>query len=251
MKRKIIPCLDIKAGRVVKGVNFVNLKDMGSPVELAKYYTDQGADELVFLDITRSQDQHALMLETIQAVTSVIDIPLTVGGGIQTLEDAEAVLKAGASKVSMASAAVRQPALINQISQKFGSSRLTIAIDTAYDAQIDDYYIYSQGGKQKEEYTLLDWAREVEKRGAGSLLITSIHHDGVKNGFDLKALELVSQAVTIPIIASGGAGSMEDFIQLFKQTQVEAGLAASIFHQGTVLIPQLKERLTAEGIEVE
>lgn len=250
MKRKIIPCLDIKAGRVVKGINFVNLKDMGSPLELAKYYSDQGADELVFLDITRSQDQHALMLETIKEVTSVIDIPLTVGGGIQTLADAEAVLNAGASKVSIASAAVRQPELINQISQKFGSARITIAIDTAYDSEAKDYFIYTQGGKEKENYTLVDWSREAEKRGAGSLLITSIHHDGVKNGFDLPALELVSQAVTIPLIASGGAGSSDDFIELFKQTQIEAGLAASIFHQGTVLIPQLKKILTAEGIEI-
>lgn len=250
MKHKIIPCLDIKDGRVVKGVNFVDLKDMGNPVEMARYYSEQGADELVFLDITRSDDRHQLMLETVRQVTEAIDIPLTVGGGIQTLEEVAALLAVGASRVSVASAAIANPELINQISEQFGSDSLVIAVDTAFDEESGDYYIYSQGGKKREAYTLSEWSIEAEQRGAGALLITSIQHDGVKEGFDINGLALASQVVTIPIIASGGAGSIDDFIELFQETTIKSGLAASIFHQKTVLIPKLKERLREEGIEI-
>lgn len=250
MMRNIIACLDIKDGRVVKGVNFVQLRDMGDPVELARYYSEQGADELVFLDITRSDDHHQLMLDTIRRVSEAIEIPLTVGGGISSVEEAAALLEAGANKVSISSAAIRQPDLINQISEAFGSNSLTIAIDTAYDVTQNDYFIYSQGGRQQENRTVADWAKEVEARGAGSLLVTSIQHDGVKKGFDIEGLNQVKQAVNIPVIASGGAGSIQDFIELFQQTDVEAGLAASIFHQNIVEIPILKNTLIKEGIDV-
>lgn len=250
MMRNIIACLDIKDGRVVKGVNFVELRDMGDPVELARYYSEQGADELVFLDITRSDDHHQLMLDTIRRVSEAIEIPLTVGGGISSVEEAAALLEAGANKVSISSAAIRQPDLINQISEAFGSNSLTIAIDTAYDVTQNDYFIYSQGGRQQENRTVADWAKEVEARGAGSLLVTSIQHDGVKKGFDIEGLNQVKQAVNIPVIASGGAGSIQDFIELFQQTDVEAGLAASIFHQNIVEIPILKNTLIKEGIDV-
>lgn len=250
MMRKIIACLDIKDGRVVKGVNFVNLRDMGNPVELAQYYSNQGVDELVFLDIARSDDRHDLMLQTIREVTQAIEIPLTVGGGITSVEEVAALLAAGADKVSISSAAIRRPDLINEVSHRFGPERLTLAIDTGYDETADDYYIYSQGGRQKENWTLTAWAKEVEKRGAGSLLITSIQHDGVKQGFDLAGLKKVKEAVKIPVIASGGAGQIKDFVNLFQQTDIEAGLAASIFHQQTVKVPELKANLKAEGIEV-
>lgn len=249
--RKIIACLDIKDGRVVKGINFVNLRDMGNPVELAQYYSTQGADELVFLDITRSDDKHDLMLQTIREVTQAVEIPLTVGGGITSVEEVTTLLEAGADKVSISTAAIRQPNLINEVSAQFGSERLTIAIDTGYDEASGDYYIYSQGGRQKEDWTLTAWAKEAEQRGAGALLVTSIQHDGVKQGFDLTGLKKVKEVVSIPVIASGGAGQIKDFVDLFQQTEIEAGLAASIFHQQTVKLPELKAKLKTEGIEVK
>lgn len=250
MKKKIVACLDVKDGRVVKGVNFQGLRDMGDPIQLAHFYDKQGADELVLLDISRSDDKHALMLDIIQEISKDITIPLTVGGGIESLDEVASILEAGASKVSISSAAVADPDLINRIAAKFGSDKLTIAIDTAYDDNLADYFIHTKGGKQREEVSLTDWAREVARRGAGSLLITSIKHDGVKQGFDIKGLNKVASTVSIPIIASGGAGSIDHFVDLFKETNIESGLAASIFHQETVSIEALKAQLKEEGIEI-
>lgn len=248
--KKIIPCLDIKNGRVVKGVNFEGLKDMGDPVSLAKKYSNEGADELVFLDITRTTEGHGLLLESIQAVKEVINIPLTVGGGVQSIEDIERLLKTGADRVAISSQAVKTPEFIDEACQTFGSDVITIAIDAGFDAEAKDYYIYTQAGQKKEEKTLMEWAQEVTKRGAGRLLITSIDRDGVQEGFDLEGLNHVKSAVDTFVIASGGAGSAHDFVRLFKETKVEAGLAASIFHQDNVSIQTLKETLRAEGIDV-
>lgn len=249
--RKIIPCLDIKNGRVVKGINFEGLRDMGDPVTLAKKYSDNGADELVFLDITRTTEGNSLLLESIQKVKKVISIPLTVGGGVQSLEDIKKLLEAGADRVAISSQAVKTPNFINQASDAFGSDVVTIAIDAGFDSDAKDYFVYTQAGKQKEDDRLVDWAEEVISRGAGRLLITSIDRDGVQEGFDLESLKLVREKVDAFIIASGGAGSSEDFVRLFKETSVEAGLAASIFHQDKVHIQELKESLRAEGIEIE
>lgn len=247
--KKIIPCLDIKDGRVVKGVEFVDLKDMGDPVELARLYKEQGADELVFLDISKTTEGHDLMLESIRAVKEAIgDLPLTIGGGIASTEDVQAILGTGADKVSIASAAIRQPDLINQVAERFGSDKLCIALDVDFDEEAGDYFIYSKGGKQKEGIKAFDWIKEVTERGAGSLLITSISHDGSYKGFDINFLKEASQMVDTPIIASGGAGSIDDFVDLFQETDVAAGLAASIFHKGQVNIQDLKARLEKEGI---
>lgn len=248
--KKIIPCLDIKNGRVVKGVQFVDLEDKGDPVELAQKYADQGADEIVFLDITRTTDGHQAMFDLITRVKAVMpDIPLTVGGGISSLSDVEAILQAGADKVSVASAAVKNPDLINEIVNQFSSDVLTIALDVDQNEADGYYYVYTQGGQKKEDIKAMDWLKEVESRGAGSLLITSIPADGSKAGFDLKFLEEASQLVSIPIIASGGAGNIDHFVDLFKQTDVAAGLAASIFHNGTVNIQDLKDKLRQEGVD--
>ena len=249
--RKIIPCLDIKNGRVVKGINFEGLRDMGDPVTLAQKYNEAGADELVFLDITRTTEGNSLLLDSIQKVKQAISIPLTVGGGVQSLEDIEKLLEAGADRVAIASQAVKTPDFINQASQQFGSDVVTIAIDAGFDEVAGDYFIYTQAGQQKEAYRLVDWAKEVISRGAGRLLITSIDRDGVQEGFDLESLVRVKNEVDAFIIASGGAGGVEDFVRLFKETSVEAGLAASIFHQETVHIQDLKESLRAEGIDLE
>lgn len=249
--KKIIPCLDIKNGRVVKGINFKGLRDMGDPVTLAKKYSDDGADELVFLDITRTTEGHSLLLESIKKVKEVISIPLTVGGGVQTLEDIEKLIEAGADRVAIASQAVKTPDFINQASKQFGSDVVTIAIDAGFDEEAGDYFIYTQAGKQKEAYRLVDWASEVISRGAGRLLITSIDRDGVQEGFDLESLKRVKEKVDSFVIASGGAGSIEDFIKLFKETSIEAGLAASIFHQGKLHIQDLKEALRVEGVDTK
>ena len=251
MIRKIIPCLDIKDGRVVKGVNFAGLRDMGDPVQLARKYGEAGADELVFLDITRTTEGHALLLEQINAVKQAISIPLTVGGGVQSLQDIERLLQAGADRVAISSQALKTPDLINLASGTYGSEVITIAIDTAFDAAADDYFVYTQAGQRKEALSLISWAAEAVERGAGRLLITSIDRDGVQQGFDLTSLQQVKAALDVFVIASGGAGSMADFVQLFKETTVEAGLAASIFHQDIVDIQELKETLRAEGIEVQ
>lgn len=248
--KKIVPCLDFKDGKVVKGVNFVGLKEMGDPVEFAKKYEATGADELVFLDISKTQDGHQLLLDTIQAISSQISIPFIVGGGIATLDDIKEVLKAGASKVSIGSQALKNPEFITQASQAVGKEKIIVAIDMKRDSDTNQAFVYTRGGTQKTNKDALEWVKECQALGAGELMITSMDHDGVQTGFDIDFLKQASQAVDIPIIASGGAGSIQDFVDLFKKTSVVSGLAASIFHQDKVSIKELKETLVHEGIQV-
>lgn len=246
--KKIIPCLDTRDGKLVKGVHFVDVKELGDPVDFAKKYSDAGADELVILDITKTTDGHQLRTQMIADVANAIDIPLTVGGGIASVQDIQDALDAGASKVGINSAAVKNPDFINEAVAKFGSDAVTIAVDMAYDEAKGDYFVYTNAGQTQIDINALEWCKECEERGAGALLITSIDTDGAYTGFDIPFLKLASEAVSIPIIASGGASGIQDFIDLFKQTNLEAGLAASIFHKGEVAIEDLKAALIAEGI---
>lgn len=247
--KKIIPCLDTRDGKLVKGVHFVDVKELGDPVDFAKKYSDAGADELVILDITKTTDGHQLRTQMIADVANAIDIPLTVGGGIASIEDIQDALDAGASKVGINSAAVKNPDFINEAVAKFGSDAVTIAVDMAYDEAKGDYFVYTNAGQTQIEINALEWCKECEERGAGALLITSIDTDGAYTGFDIPFLKLASETVSIPIIASGGASGIQDFIDLFQQTNLEAGLAASIFHKGEVAIEDLKAALIAEGID--
>lgn len=246
--KKIIPCLDTRDGKLVKGVHFVDVKELGDPVDFAKKYSDAGADELVILDITKTTDGHQLRTQMIADVANAIDIPLTVGGGIASVQDIQDALDAGASKVGINSAAVRKPDFINEAVAKFGSDAVTIAVDMAYDEAKGDYFVYTNAGQTQIDINALEWCKECEERGAGALLITSIDTDGAYTGFDMPFLKLASEDVSIPIIASGGASGIQDFIDLFQQTNLEGGLAASIFHKGEVAIEDLKAALIAEGI---
>ncbi|ALZ88350.1 MULTISPECIES: imidazole glycerol phosphate synthase subunit HisF [Aerococcus] len=247
--KKIIPCLDTRDGKLVKGVHFVDVKELGDPVDFAKKYSDAGADELVILDITKTTDGHQLRTQMIADVANAIDIPLTVGGGIASVQDIQDALDAGASKVGINSAAVKNPDFINEAVAKFGSDAVTIAVDMAYDEAKGDYFVYTNAGQTQIDINALEWCKECEERGAGALLITSIDTDGAYTGFDIPFLKLASETVSIPIIASGGASGIQDFIDLFQQTNLEAGLAASIFHKGEVAIEDLKAALIAEGID--
>lgn len=247
--KKIIPCLDTRDGKLVKGVHFVDVKELGDPVDFAKKYSDAGADELVILDITKTTDGHQLRTQMIVDVANAIDIPLTVGGGIASVQDIQDALDAGARKVGINSAAVKNPDFINEAVAKFGSDAVTIAVDMAYDEAKGDYFVYTNAGQTQIDINALEWCKECEERGAGALLITSIDTDGAYTGFDIPFLKLASETVSIPIIASGGASGIQDFIDLFQQTNLEAGLAASIFHKGEVAIEDLKEALIAEGID--
>ena len=248
-KKRIIPCLDISGGRTVKGVNFVNLRDAGDPIELAKHYSDSGADELVFLDISATQEKRQTLVALVKKVAAVIDIPLTVGGGISSLEQAQTLLDSGADKVSINSAAVREPELINELSLAFGSKRITVAIDAKKIG--DKWRVFLMGGKGQTELELLTWAKEMERRGAGEILFTSMDHDGTKNGFPCDILAELSSAVSIPIIASGGAGKSSDFLEVFTQGKADAALAASVFHFGDINIQELKKSLQESGVLVE
>ena len=228
LTKRIIPCLDIKDGRTVKGVNFINLRDAGDPVELATKYAYQNADELVFLDISATEQKRKTLAELVLRIAAAIDIPFTVGGGIGSIEDVSVLLKNGADKVSINSAAVKRPNLINEVATRFGNQCLVVAIDAK---QINnDWKIHLVGGKEATKIDLFEWAREVENRGAGEILFTSMDHDGTKNGFANKALAKLSETVNIPIIASGGAGTIEHFTEVFKIGNADAALAASIFH---------------------
>ncbi|WP_016896643.1 imidazole glycerol phosphate synthase subunit HisF [Aerococcus viridans] len=247
--KKIIPCLDTRDGKLVKGVHFVDVKELGDPVDFAKKYSDAGADELVILDITKTTDGHQLRTQMISDVANAIDIPLTVGGGIASVQDIQDALDAGASKVGINSAAVKNPDFINEAVAKFGSDAVTIAVDMAYNEAKGDYFVYTNAGQTQIDINALEWCKECEERGAGALLITSIDTDGAYTGFDIPFLKLASETVSIPIIASGGASGIQDFIDLFQQTNLEAGLAASIFHKGEVAIEDLKAALIAEGID--
>jgi len=247
--KKIIPCLDVRNGRVVKGVKFDGITDVSSPVELAKLYSDSGADELVFYDITASTEERELFTDILKHVIESISVPLTVGGGINTLDDCERIFDCGASKVSINSGALKNPKLISEAAKKYGSERIVLSADIK---PVDsEYYVFTKGGKESTELDAIEWVKQGENLGAGELVINSIDTDGMKNGFDIPLLEEVCKAVSIPITASGGAGSIEDFITLFKTLpQINAGLAASIFHFGIVNIPELKQALQENKISV-
>ncbi|MBL4905544.1 MAG: imidazole glycerol phosphate synthase subunit HisF [Flavobacteriaceae bacterium] len=248
LSKRIIPCLDIKNGRTVKGVNFVNLKDAGDPVELAKAYAAEGADELVFLDISATEEQRKTLTELVLKVAEHIDIPFTVGGGISTVADVSALLNSGADKVSINSSAVKNPQLINELADKFGSQCITVAIDAK---RINgDWIVHLVGGKVPTELNLFDWAVGVAERGAGELLFTSMENDGTKDGFANEALSTLSKLVNIPIIASGGAGTKQHFMDAFILGKADAALAASVFHFNEIEIQDLKETLSRNGITV-
>ncbi|MCR8556430.1 imidazole glycerol phosphate synthase subunit HisF [Mucilaginibacter sp. BJC16-A38] len=248
LAKRIIPCLDVKDGRTVKGVNFVDLRDAGDPVELAWNYSQQGADELVFLDITATVERRKTMVELVKAVARQINIPFTIGGGINEIADADALLNAGADKISINSAAVRNPALIDELARAFGVQFVVIAVDTRVIANKN--IVHLNGGRLPTEKETLDWILEAESRGAGEILLTSMDHDGTKAGFDNHFLKQVNNAVNIPVIASGGAGSVQHFVDVFEQSNVDAALAASVFHYGEILIPDLKKILRRNNIEV-
>lgn len=246
--KRIIPCLDVKNGRVVKGMSFVNLIDAGDPVEAAVQYDNQGADELVLLDITASSDERNIIIDIVERVANSIFIPFTVGGGIRSVDDFNALLRAGADKVSVNSAAVLRPDIINEASYKFGSQCVVAAIDAKRKG--DSWEVYINGGRKPMGIDAVEWAVECERRGAGEILLTSMDEDGQKNGYDLQLTSAVSKSVGIPVIASGGAGALEHFKDAFTVGKADAVLAASLFHFGEIPIPKLKEYLNNEGISV-
>ena len=248
LTKRIIPCLDIKNGRTVKGVNFVDLKDAGDPVELAKKYSEEGADELVFLDISATEERRKTLVDLVRNVAKTINIPFTVGGGISSVEDVSILLKNGADKVSINSSAVKNPNLINELAQEFGSQCVVVAIDAK--KINEEWIVHLVGGRVPTELNLFDWAIEVEKRGAGEILFTSMNNDGTKNGFANEALAKLSKMVNIPIIASGGAGTKEHFVDTFIDGKADAALAASVFHFQEIEIPELKQYLKKQNIEV-
>ena len=250
LTKRIIPCLDVKDGRTVKGVNFVNLRDAGDAVELGALYAQQGADELVYLDITATVDGRSTFIDLVKRVAQSINIPFTVGGGISSIEDVSALLHAGADKVSINSSAVKNPALINELALEFGSQCIVVAIDTRYiqTSQGFEHIVHTHGGRKPTELRTIQWAKEVEERGAGELLLTSMDADGTKNGFALELTSLISGNAGIPVIASGGAGSMEHFYDVFTTGKADAGLAASIFHFREIDNPELKTYLKSKQI---
>lgn len=248
LAKRIIPCLDVKNGETVKGTNFVNLRSAGDPVELGKAYSNAGADELVYLDITASHEGRKTFTDMVTRVAQEINIPFTVGGGINAIEDVDRMLSAGADKVSINSAALRRPEFIDEIASHFGSQVCVCAIDARHDA--DGWHCYLNGGRIRVERTLMDWAKEVADRGAGEILFTSMDHDGVKQGFANEALAELAETLPIPIIASGGAGAKEHFRDAFLIGKADAALAASVFHFGEIPIPELKEYLRNENINV-
>lgn len=249
LAKRIIPCLDIKNGMTVKGIKFVGIKEVGDPVELGALYAQQGADELVFLDITATHEGRKTFVDLVKRIAQHINIPFTVGGGISEIKDAEALLNAGADKISINSSAVRNPQLINDMARNFGSQFVVVAIDAKH-FEGDEWIVTVNGGRIPTEKRLFPWAKEAEERGAGEILFTSMDHDGVKQGFANQALAKMSTELSIPIIASGGAGSMEHFKDVFTMGKADAGLAASIFHYKEIAIPDLKRYLQAEGINV-
>ncbi len=249
LAKRIIPCLDIKDGSTVKGTNFVNLRQAGDPVELARRYSEQGADELVFLDITASHEGRKTFTHMVERVAEAINIPFTVGGGVNELSDVDRLLSAGADKVSLNSAALRRPELINEITSRYGSQVCVVAID-ARQEEDGRWRCYLNGGRVPVERTLFDWAHEAQERGAGEILFTSMNHDGVKQGFANEALRQLSDSLNIPIIASGGAGAMEHFRDTFALGHSDAALAASVFHFGQIGIPELKQYLQKQHINV-
>ena len=248
LKKRIIPCLDIRDGRTVKGVNFENIIDAGDPIELAKRYVIESADELVFLDITATLEKRKTLTELVTRIASEINIPFTVGGGINSIEDAKAIIDAGADKISINSAAILDPNLISEIAKNYGSQCVVVAIDTKY---VDgEWMVFRNGGKIAANLKAVDWAKTAANLGAGEILLTSMNNDGTKDGFACDITKQISDAVSIPVIASGGAGTMQDFTDVFQQTKATGALAASVFHFGEIAIPDLKQFLATQNIPI-
>ena len=248
LKKRIIPCLDIKNGRTVKGINFIDIKDAGDPVELAKRYVEQGADELVFLDITATIENRKTLIELVKKIAREINIPFTVGGGISSIDDVSEIIKAGADKVSINSSAVKTPQLITEIASQFGSQCVVVAIDTKF--VNEEWIVFVNGGRKPTTLRAIKWAKQVETLGAGEILLTSMNNDGTKSGFAIDLTNSISKAVNIPVIASGGAGEKRHFKELFENTEAGAGLAASIFHYGEIPIPELKQYLQNKKLSI-
>lgn len=248
LAKRIIPCLDVKDGKTVKGINFVNFRDAGDPVELGVRYSEQGADELVFLDITASYEERKTFTELVKRIAANINIPFTIGGGINELSDVDRLLNAGADKISVNSTAIRNPKIIEEIAKNFGSQVCVCAIDANFEDDI--WSCYTSGGRNKTDKELFSWAKEAENLGAGEILFTSMNHDGVKTGYANEALRKLSDSLNIPIIASGGAGAMEHFKDVFVEGKADAALAASVFHFGEIKIKDLKEYLKEQNINV-
>ncbi len=249
LAKRIIPCLDVNNGRVVKGVNFVDIRDAGDPVELARFYSDQGADEVVFLDITATSDGRRSVMDVIENTGKQVFVPLTVGGGIRSVADFQEILRAGADKISVNSAAVKQPELITQAAERFGSQCVVLAIDGKSRGD-GTWEVVIAGGRIRTGLDVVDWAKRAEALGAGEILLTSMDADGTQAGFDIAMTRAVTEAVGIPVIASGGAGCLQDFAEVFEQTGCDAALAASLFHYGTLTVPQVKDYLRARNIPV-
>jgi len=249
LTKRIIPCLDIKDGRTVKGTNFINLRDAGDPVELGALYAKEGADELVFLDITATIEKRKTLSELVNKIAHHVNIPFTVGGGISSLEDVNVLLQNGADKISVNTSAFKNPQLINELSKEFGSQCVVLAIDTKKEVD-GEWYVYLNGGRTKTDKKCFDWAKEAVDRGAGEILLTSMNHDGTKNGFAIEITKLLSETLSVPIIASGGAGNMEHFVEVFEKAFADAALAASIFHFKEIPIPDLKQFLHRQNISV-
>lgn len=248
LAKRIIPCLDIQDGQTVKGVNFVNIREAGDPVVLGKAYADQGADELVFLDITATVENRATLVSLVKKIARNINIPFTVGGGIRSVEDVKVLLDAGADKISVNSSAVDRPDLINELADNFGKQCVVVAIDSKFTGK--EWQVYIHGGRTPVDLWTVPWAKEVERRGAGEILLTSMNHDGTKDGFALDITRVLSDTLTIPIIASGGAGTEQHFIDVFSEGKADAALAASIFHFGEIPVPKLKQYLKKKNILV-
>ncbi|BDZ31490.1 imidazole glycerol phosphate synthase subunit HisF [Lactiplantibacillus sp. WILCCON 0030] len=250
LAKRLIPCLDVADGRVKKGINFVHLTDVGDPVAIAAAYQQQGADELVFLDISATNEQRQTMVDLVEQVSAQVFMPLTIGGGISSVADMQRLLKAGADKIAINSAAVANPKLIQAGAEKFGNQCIVVAIDVAWDDRRHDYRVYTHGGQQATDLTALTWAQRAVQLGAGELLVTSMDRDGTKTGFDLRLYQQLGAVVSVPIIASGGAGTLVDFVKVFDQSPVDGALAASVFHYGELTIAQVKQALKVKGVVV-
>ena len=250
LAKRIIPCLDVKEGRVVKGIKFVDLKDAGDPVELASFYDKSGADEMVFLDITASHERRETMVDVVRRTARVVFIPLTVGGGIGSIEQMRTILEAGADKISLNTPAVENPGLVKEAARIFGSQCVIVAIDALWNERMQDWEVYTHGGRKATGMSAVDWASRVEALGAGEILLTSMDADGGQSGFDIPLNRAVCEKVTIPVIASGGAGEMEDFARVLKEGKADAALAASVFHYRRFTIRELKKYLAEQGLEV-
>lgn len=247
--KNIIPCLDVKNGKVVKGINFEGMREMGNPAEMAKYYSDAGADELVFLDITATTEGRETIVDLVAEVAKGVTVPFTVGGGVQAIEDIDRLLQAGASKVGINSAAVSNPQLIQDAAKRFGSEKIVAAVD-AKNFSDGTWHVMTRGGMKDAEIDAIEWVKELEKLGAGSILLTSVDRDGVKDGYDLELTKAVVDAINIPVIASGGCGTIEHIVEVFKETNCQSALAASIFHEKTVTIKEVKQRCKEEGVDI-